>query len=85
MDRTFRYRLSPTGNQRALLAEMLRDHCRLYNAALQERRDAWRMCRVSVTYAMQGAQLPDIRAADPEADGKLVRAKAPKASMAAAS
>jgi hypothetical protein len=33
----------------------------LYNAALQERRDAYRMCGVSVSYQMQADQLPAIK------------------------
>jgi len=33
---------APTGKQAAALTEMLADHCSLYNAALQERRDAYR-------------------------------------------
>ena len=41
--------------------------CReLYNAGLEERREAWRKCRVSVTEAMQGAQLPGIKEVRPE-------------------
>ena len=41
--------------------------CReLYNAALQERRDAWQKCGVSVTLAMQSAQLPGIKDIHPE-------------------
>lgn len=39
--RVFRYRLYPTARQSDALGQMLRDHCTLYNAALQERRDAW--------------------------------------------
>jgi hypothetical protein len=38
----------------------------LYNAALDERREAWRMNRVSVTYHMQSAQLPAIKEIRPE-------------------
>jgi putative transposase len=49
---------------------MLRDHCDLYNAALQERREAWRMQRVSVSYSQQSAQLKEIRAADPHGQGR---------------
>ncbi len=43
--------------------ELLRQ---LYNAALQERRDAWAKSRVTVTYAGQTAQITEIRRADPE-------------------
>ena len=44
--------------------------CReLYNAGLQERRDAWAINRVSVNYATQCAQLSDLRALRPELNG----------------
>ena len=50
---------------------MLRDHCALYNGALQERRDAYRHpSKTSITYGMQSAQLKDIRAFDPERHGR---------------
>ncbi|MGC4987663.1 RNA-guided endonuclease TnpB family protein, partial [Streptomyces sp. DT193] len=63
--------LRPTVRQAQALAEMLRDHCSLYNAALQERRDAWRHpSRTSVRYGMQSAQLKEVRAFDPERQGR---------------
>jgi putative transposase len=49
---------------------LLADHCDLYNAALEERREAWRMRRVSVSYRMQSAQLREIRRADPHGQGR---------------
>lgn len=49
---------------------MLRDHCDIYNAALQERRDAYRMCGTSVRYGTQSGQLKDIRNADPLGQGR---------------
>jgi putative transposase len=49
---------------------MLRDHCDLYNAALMERREAWRMRHVSVTYGVQSAQLKAIRRVDPDGQGR---------------
>jgi putative transposase len=49
---------------------LLADHCDLYNAALLERREAWRMRHVSVSYGMQSAQLKDIRKADPDGQGR---------------
>ncbi|MFC5186926.1 RNA-guided endonuclease InsQ/TnpB family protein [Actinomadura harenae] len=53
------------------LEEMLRDHCSLYNSALQERRDAYRhRSKTSVTYGQQSAQLKEIRAFDPERQGR---------------
>jgi putative transposase len=50
---------------------MLRDHCSLYNGALQERRDAYRHpSKTSIKYGMQSAQLKEIRAFDPERQGR---------------
>jgi putative transposase len=49
---------------------LLADHCDLYNAALAERREAWRIGRVSVAYGDQSAQLKEIRAADPDGQGR---------------
>src|SRR5947207_1051319 len=66
---TYKFRLFPTKQQVALLEQTL-DLCReLYNAALQERRDAWRINRESVNFATQSAQLPDIKEARPELNG----------------
>src|SRR6478609_10531057 len=56
----------PTANQAATLQFTLDRNRELYNAALEERKEAWRMSRVSVTYAMQSAQLPDIKEIRPE-------------------
>jgi putative transposase len=49
---------------------LLADHCDLYNAALQERREAWRLRTVKVSYGDQSAQLKEIRAADPDGQGR---------------
>jgi putative transposase len=59
--KTFKYRLYPTTKQHALLDEQLAEACRLYNCALQERRDAWKMQRCAITYYQQSKQLRDIR------------------------
>ncbi|MDX3227445.1 transposase [Streptomyces sp. ME19-01-6] len=67
MIRTYKFRLRPTVRQEQALREMLRDHCRMYNAALQERRDAYRhSSKTSITYGQQSAQLKEIRAVDPD-------------------
>ncbi|MFI6004523.1 helix-turn-helix domain-containing protein, partial [Streptomyces sp. NPDC051366] len=42
MIRAYKFLMRPTVGQTITLGEMLRDHCSLYNGALQERRDAWR-------------------------------------------
>jgi putative transposase len=60
--RTFRYRVYPTRRQREALAAQLDAARTLYNAALQERRDAYRKGQVSLTYYDQAHQLKAIRA-----------------------
>jgi putative transposase len=64
--KTFKYKLCPTAEQEGTLEFVLRRCRELYNAALEERREAWRMCHVSITVAGQSAQLPDIKQARPE-------------------
>jgi putative transposase len=68
--RSYKFLLRPTGRQEAALAECLEDTRQLYNAALEERRDAWRMGRRTVTFYSQDAQLKEIRADDPERFGR---------------
>ncbi|TDC47745.1 transposase [Actinomadura sp. KC345] len=71
MRRAFKFLLRPTARQQQALSEMLRDHCSLYNAALQERRDAFAHPSMTrVRYGDQSAQLKDIRAFDPERQGR---------------
>src|SRR5829696_9151399 len=63
---TYKYRLYPTPAQARLLGATL-DRCReLYNAALQERRDAYRMAGKSLNYYDQANQLPAVKEARPE-------------------
>jgi putative transposase len=69
--RAYKFLLRPTVRQEQALAEMLRDHCSLYNGALQERRGAYRHAsKTSITYGDQSAQLREIRAFDPERQGR---------------
>ncbi|MGW1546904.1 RNA-guided endonuclease InsQ/TnpB family protein [Streptomyces sp. NPDC002346] len=71
MIRAYKFLMRPTVGQQIALAEMLRDHCSLYNGALQQRRDAHRhTSKTSITYGQQSAQLKDIRAFDPERQGR---------------
>lgn len=65
MIRTYRYPLRPTPAQAATLQCWLHTCCELYNAALQERRDAWRIARKTVTRFDQLLELTEVRAADP--------------------
>lgn len=62
MRKTFKYRLYPTKKQADWLTGQLAEACRLYNAALQERRDAWRMAGESIGFYDQDIQLKEIRA-----------------------
>jgi putative transposase len=68
--RAYKLRAYPTRPQEGRTVRLLADHCDLYNAALTERREAWRRCNLSVTYGDQSAQLKAIRAADPEGQGR---------------
>lgn len=71
MIRAYKFLMRPTVGQQQALTEMLRDHCSLYNGALQERRDAYRhVSKTSVKYGAQSVQLKDIRAFDPERQGR---------------
>jgi putative transposase len=64
--KTFKYKLKPTPQQEQAMALVLRRCRELYNAALQERRDAWGKCGVSITAAGQSAQLPAVKEVRPE-------------------
>ncbi len=57
----YKFRLYPTRKQIQALTWTV-DRCReLYNAALQERRDAYRMAGKHINYYNQANQLPDIK------------------------
>ncbi len=66
MQKSFRDRISPTTRQQEALTAQLADACTLYNAALQERRDAYRKAHISLNDYDQANQLKAIRA-----DGSL--------------
>jgi putative transposase len=70
MKRAYRLRAYPTRPQEGRAVRLLADHCDLYNAALQERREAWRLRHVRVSYGDQSAQLKEIRAGDPDGQGR---------------
>src|SRR3954451_12830495 len=71
MIRAYKFLMRPTVRQAQALGEMLADHCSLYNGALQERRDAYRHSSItSIKYGDQSAQLKEIRAFDPERQGR---------------
>src|SRR6478672_6512118 len=64
--RTFKYKLKPTPEQARVLDRTLMLCRHVYNAAIGERREAWRMRGVSVGYYQQKAELPGIKEAMPE-------------------
>src|SRR5260221_4308557 len=64
--KAYKYRLYPNKQQEEKLQWTLDRVRELYNAALQERRDAYRMCQVSISYHQQAAQLPEIKEVRPE-------------------
>jgi putative transposase len=70
MRRAYKFRLRPTTKQQAALDACLEDTRQLYNAALQERREAWRMGRHKIAFFSQDAQLKEIRAQDAEQFGR---------------
>jgi putative transposase len=57
MRRTHRYRLYPTRAQGAALNTQVDEACRQYNAALDERRSAWRMQHIAVSYYLRSPLL----------------------------
>ena len=59
--KNYKYRLYPTPAQKVTLANTLNLCRELYNAALQERRDAYRMCQKSLNFYDQCKQLPEIK------------------------
>ncbi len=61
MKRIERIRLYPTPNQQRALVFQLDVTRELYNALLQQRRDAYRLRRISVTAKMKYAELTDRR------------------------
>ena len=66
--KTYKYRLFPSRAQTTHMSGTLALLCELYNAGLQERRDAYRLERKSVRYIEQANQLPEIKEARPELD-----------------
>jgi putative transposase len=64
--RAYVFRLRPTARQHVALGQCLASHRELYNAALQERRDAWQMQGTCISYGDQSAQLKEIREVRPD-------------------
>jgi putative transposase len=66
MRRAYVFRLRPTARQHAALTACVESHRELYNAALQERRDAWARSKTRINYGEQSGQLTEIRAVCPD-------------------
>ena len=66
MRRAYVFRLRPTAGQHVALAQCVDAHRELYNAALQERRDAWSHSKTRVSYGGQSGQLKEIRGVRPD-------------------
>ena len=69
MRRAYKFRAYPTRRQEQGARALLDAHRHLYNAALEERREAWRH-GVTIRYGDQSAQLAEIRRADPDGQGR---------------
>jgi putative transposase len=60
--KAYKYKLRPSAKIIAIFESWLAICCELYNAALQERRDAYKMAGESLNYASQCAELPALKA-----------------------
>jgi putative transposase len=64
--KTYHYQIYPTKKQARVPTTWLGLCCNIYNAALQERRDAYRMTGVSLSHSHQCAELPGCKEVCPE-------------------
>jgi putative transposase len=64
--RAYKFLLRPAGQQQSALVHMLDLHREVYNAALEERREAWRRVKASVTFYDQCRQLTEVRKLRPD-------------------
>lgn len=66
MFRSYELRLSPTEVQKSELNSLLRISCDLYNAAIQERTEAWQKQKKNIRLYDQNKELTELRQNDPE-------------------
>jgi putative transposase len=59
--KSFKFRIYPSKAQVAKLETTLSLCRELYNAALQERREAWELNKISISYFDQSKQIPEIK------------------------
>ena len=64
--KTYQFRIYPTRKQERTLEQWLVLCCEVYNAALDERKSAYRMAGVSLSYADQCAELPACKEVRPD-------------------
>ena len=64
--KAYKYKLKPSAKIIATFESWLALLCELYNAALQERRDAYRINHLSINYKAQANQAPEIKKDRPE-------------------
>src|SRR5262245_60959569 len=64
--KTYKYKLKPTPEQERVLGRALMLCHHVYNAAIGERREAWRKRGLTITHFQQLAELPGIKGALPE-------------------
>jgi putative transposase len=68
MLKSYKFRIYPSKAQNHKLCQTLDLCCELYNAALQERRDAFKVAKISLNYHSQAIQLPEIKESRSEFD-----------------
>ena len=73
MIRTFRTRAYLTKAGHVRLDEVLRQQCQLYNAALEERKEAFRRAGETISYYAQSRSLTEVRSDFPDIEGALDR------------
>ena len=64
--KAYKYKLKPSAKVNAIFESWLAVLCELYNAALQEQRDAYRINHLSISRFDQDKQLPDIKKDRPD-------------------
>jgi putative transposase len=64
--KTYQFRLFPTRKQTKVFEKWLGLCCEVYNAALDERKSAYRMAGVSLSYEHQCAEFPECKEVRPE-------------------
>jgi putative transposase len=64
--KAFKFKLQPSAKIIAIFESWLAILCELYNGAVEERRDAYRIAHQSIGYLDQANQLPEIKELRPD-------------------